>query len=151
VNSHTVEGARFIMEAQEFLDLAAVVAYEHHIRIDGGGYPHLHFPRSCHGASDLVHVCDVYDALRTDRPYRDAWSSNKILRYLEEGAGTEFHAGFARAFVRMMREWEGRVAEVHAEDEALPEPSTPAGPPSESGAPVVGEGGPGDAQEPAET
>lgn len=144
MNSHTVEGARFIMEAQEFLDLAAVVAYEHHVRIDGGGYPHMHFPRSCHEASDLVHVCDVYDALRTKRPYRDAWSSERVLRYLDEGAGTEFHPRFARAFVRMMREWEGRVVEVRAEDEALPEPSP------RPGATGVGEGDGTDAQEPAE-
>lgn len=122
MNSHTVEGARFIMEAQEFLDLAAVVAYEHHIRIDGGGYPALHFHRSCHQASDLVHVCDVFDALRTDRPYRDAWPMEKVLRYMEEGAGTEFDPRYARAFVRMMREWGGRVAEVHAEDEELRPP-----------------------------
>lgn len=120
MNSHTVEGARFIMEAQQFLDLAAVVAYEHHIRIDGGGYPDLHFHRSCHQASDLVHVCDVFDALRTDRPYRDAWPMEKVLSYMEEGAGTEFHPRYARAFVRMMREWGGRVAEVRAGDEELP-------------------------------
>jgi len=65
INSHTVEGARIIMETEKHLDLAAVVAYEHHIRIDGGGYPNVKFDRACHQASNLVHVCDVFDALRT--------------------------------------------------------------------------------------
>ena len=39
-------------------------------------------------ASRLVHVCDVYDALSTKRPYRDAWPSEKTMLYLEERAGT---------------------------------------------------------------
>lgn len=120
MNSHTVEGARIIMETEKFLDLAAVVAYEHHIRIDGSGYPSLTYQRKCHHASDLVHVCDVFDALRTDRPYRDAWPQEKILNYMEEGAGSEFDGDLARAFVRMMRKWEGRIAEVEHEDAALP-------------------------------
>lgn len=120
MNSHSEEGARIIMETEKFLDLAAVVAYEHHIRIDGSGYPSLTYQRKCHHASDLVHVCDVFDALRTDRPYRDAWPQEKILDYMEEGAGSEFDGDLARAFVRMMRKWEGRIAEVEHEDAALP-------------------------------
>jgi len=119
MNSHTVEGARIIMEGEEFLDLAAVVAYEHHIKLDGGGYPELTYPRACHQASDLVHVCDVFDALRTDRPYRDAWPMEKVLGYLEEGGGSEFDPDLAGAFVRMMRQESTRVAEVEAEDEPL--------------------------------
>ena len=37
-----------ILEGSEPLDLAAVVAYEHHRMLDGGGYPHVHYPRDCH-------------------------------------------------------------------------------------------------------
>ncbi len=66
------------------------VAYEHHIMLNGGGYPPLHYNRECTMASRLVHVCDVYDALSTKRPYRDAWPSEKTMAYLEERAGTEF-------------------------------------------------------------
>ena len=73
MNQHPVEGAKIIMASEENLDLAAVVAYEHHIMQNGGGYPKLEYPRECHQASKLVHVCDVYDALRTNRPYRAAW------------------------------------------------------------------------------
>ncbi len=112
MNSHTVEGARLILEAEEALDMAAVVAYEHHIRIDGSGYPSLRYKRACHHASDLVHVCDVFDALRTHRPYRAAMSSERALSIIEEGAGTEFDADIAHAFLRMMGQWEGRVSEV---------------------------------------
>ena len=71
MNSHPVEGARIILKAEQDLDLAAVVAYEHHIMLNGGGYPRMKYQRDCHHASKLVHVCDVYDALRTTRPYRE--------------------------------------------------------------------------------
>ena len=103
MQSHTVEGARIIISSDRELDLAAAVAYEHHIMINGGGYPHRHFQRSCHRASTLVHVCDVYDALRTKRPYRDAWEAPRVLAYIEERAGEEFAPEIAAPFVRMMR------------------------------------------------
>ena len=112
MNRHPVEGARIIMESQENLDLAAVVAYEHHIMQNGGGYPKLEYPRECHQASKLVHVCDVYDALRTNRPYRAAWPAPKVLSYVEERAGTEFEPEVARRFVKMMAEWEPRQAAI---------------------------------------
>jgi putative nucleotidyltransferase with HDIG domain len=108
---HPVDGARIILESEQKLDLAAAVAYEHHIMIDGGGYPHMHFRRDCHHGSKLVHVCDVYDALRTRRPYRDAWESEKVLAYIAERAGTEFDAEVAKGFIGMMQTWEPRAAQ----------------------------------------
>ena len=107
---HPADGARLIVASDRKLDLAAVVAYEHHIMLDGNGYPRPHYHRGCHHASDLVHVCDVYDALRTTRPYRGAWESAKALGYIEERAGTEFEPKIARAFVEMVRAWDERVA-----------------------------------------
>jgi putative nucleotidyltransferase with HDIG domain len=111
---HPVDGAKIILTSDRELDLAAAVAYEHHIMIDGGGYPHCHFHRSCHPASVLVHVCDVYDALRTNRPYRAAWESARVLGYIEERAGSEFDPEVARKFVTMMKELEDRVQRVAA-------------------------------------
>ncbi|HXV85777.1 MAG TPA: HD domain-containing phosphohydrolase [Gemmatimonadales bacterium] len=119
MNAHPVEGARLILASEEQLELAAVVAYEHHIMLNGGGYPSLRYQRECHRASRLVHVCDVFDALRTDRPYRSAWPLDKVLAYIEERSGTEFDGMVAHAFAGMMREWEPKVAVV-AEDQALP-------------------------------
>ncbi|MGE5801985.1 MAG: HD-GYP domain-containing protein, partial [Gemmatimonadota bacterium] len=112
MNEHPVAGARMLLEVEEDLDLAVVVAYEHHIMINGGGYPVLHYARECHHASKLVHVCDVYDALRTRRPYREAWSFEKTLGYLQERSGLEFDSALCDAFVRMMRQWEPQVAIV---------------------------------------
>jgi putative nucleotidyltransferase with HDIG domain len=109
MQQHPVEGAKLIIESGRRLDLAAAVAHEHHIMINGQGYPTHHYRRDCHKASKLVHVCDVYDALRTRRPYRDAWESERVLKYLEERSGTEFEPEAANAFVAMMRKAEGGI------------------------------------------
>jgi putative nucleotidyltransferase with HDIG domain len=119
MNSHPAEGARIIIRTQNQLDLAAIVAYEHHIMIDGGGYPALRHRRECHYASRIVHVCDVYDALRTKRPYRDAWESERVLDYIVERAGTEFDPAIADAFVRMMRRLETRVTRITESGEVV--------------------------------
>jgi putative nucleotidyltransferase with HDIG domain len=109
MNRHPADGARIILESDEELDLAAVVAYEHHIMLNGGGYPAMHYGRACALPSRLVHVCDVYDALRTKRPYRDAWESEKVLNYLLERAGIEFDPDLVNAFIQMLRQGEAQV------------------------------------------
>jgi putative two-component system response regulator len=109
MNRHPADGARIIMQSDEDLDLAAVVAYEHHVMLNGGGYPSMHYSRSCTLASRLVHVCDVYDALRTRRPYREAWPSEKTVAYLEERAGLEFDPDIVAAFIRMLQQGEAQV------------------------------------------
>ena len=109
---HPAEGAKIIFESDRQLDLASAVAYEHHIMINGGGYPSRHFHRDCHKASKLVHICDVYDALRTNRPYREAWEPERVLTQIQSGAGPDFDAELAHSFIQMMRQWERRVAVV---------------------------------------
>jgi putative nucleotidyltransferase with HDIG domain len=110
VEAHPVDGARLILQGTEPLDLAAIVAYEHHRYHDGGGYPHVHYHREAHQASRLVHVCDVYDALRTRRPYRDAWSSTEALTYIQGRSGSEFDPAMVASFIEMMRQWDDRMA-----------------------------------------
>jgi HD-GYP domain-containing protein (c-di-GMP phosphodiesterase class II) len=102
---HPVDGAKLLLEREKGMELAAVVAYEHHIMLNGEGYPSMHFGRQCHYASKLVHVCDVYDALCTNRPYREAWSSEIALSYVEEKSGVEFEPEIVTAFCGMMREF----------------------------------------------
>ena len=109
MNAHPVEGARIIITSEPDLDMAAVVAYEHHIMLNGGGYPGFSYHRDCHKASKLVHICDVYDALRTKRPYRDAWPSEKVLAYIEERSGAEFDGGTAHSFAQMIRSRESQM------------------------------------------
>ena len=124
IKRHPGEGARMIMKSDDGLDLAAVVAYEHHIMLDGGGYPARHY----HGhattlASQLVHVCDVFDALRTKRPYRDAWDIETVYAYLLERAGVEFDSILVARFIEMMRRTKMQLGVL---EEDLPSaPSSP--------------------------
>jgi putative two-component system response regulator len=114
IREHPIVGARMLLASPDPLDLAAVVAYEHHIMLDGGGYPTLHDSRGAQYASRLVHVCDVYDALRTKRPYRESWESERTLAYIEGRAGIEFDPAIARSFIAMMRKWDHRIAMLPA-------------------------------------
>ncbi len=107
IERHPEIGARMLFARAGVFDLAAIVAYEHHMRPDGTGYPRTRFPREMHYASKIVAVCDVYDALRTPRAHRPAWTPQRALEYIAEGAGSFFDAGIARAFAAMMRRLEG--------------------------------------------
>ncbi|MGZ8397477.1 MAG: HD-GYP domain-containing protein [Gemmatimonadales bacterium] len=110
IRQHPIVGARMLLASAEPLELAAVVAYEHHVMLDGGGYPTLHDARGAQYASMLVHVCDVYDALRTKRPYREAWESERALAYIQDRSGVEFDPAIAQAFIAMMRQWDQRIS-----------------------------------------
>jgi putative nucleotidyltransferase with HDIG domain len=123
MQGHPKEGARIIIEQETRLDVAAFVAYEHHIMLNGGGYPSLRYPRECHYASKVVHVCDVYDALCTDRPYRAAWTSERAVTYLGERASMEFDPELVDAFSRMIGDWGQRRMPLR--EEAPAEPARP--------------------------
>jgi len=125
LNSHTVEGARIILESDRRLDVAAAVAYEHHLRTDGGGYPRLVHPRARHPCSKVVQICDVYDALRSGRPYREGWDHESALDHIRKGAGTEFDSEIGEAFAAMMERGEHHMAILRNEDEPLPRSADP--------------------------
>jgi putative nucleotidyltransferase with HDIG domain len=103
VERHPTEGAKLILSRHHHMDLAAVVAYEHHRRYDGGGYPTLTYPREPHFISRLVAVAEVYDALCTRWPYREALTPEAALREIEAGSGSAFDPTIVTAFGTMMR------------------------------------------------
>ena len=125
MKAHPKEGAKLILDRDVRLEVPAVVAYEHHIMLNGGGYPAFHFARDTHYASRLVHVCDVYDAGCTNGPYRAAWTSAKALDYLEEKTGTDFDPVFSLPFIKMMKE--RSVQRLSLEDPEV-KPSSPSPP-----------------------
>jgi len=114
IEEHPAIGARMLLARGAVFDLAAVVTYEHHMRPDGSGFPRLRVPRDMHYVSRIVAVCDVYDALRTPRPWRPAWLPRRALEFIEEGAGSMFDAGVARAFTAMIRRLEDRASPAPA-------------------------------------
>jgi putative nucleotidyltransferase with HDIG domain len=123
IRAHPVEGARIILSRPGGSDLAAVVAYEHHIFLDGRGYPTLVPPRACHYASRIVHVCDVYDALCTERPYRKSWAPEEALTYIEQQAGTELDPTVSHAFGAMIRG--ANISRTLVTEAARPAAATP--------------------------
>jgi putative nucleotidyltransferase with HDIG domain len=146
MRKHPVDGAKIIIESDRKLDLASVVAYEHHIMLNGGGYPSMKFRRNTHTASKLVHVCDVYDALRTVRPYREAWDAERVITHIEKGAGPDFDPDVVKAFSGMIKQWDKRMAVVEDEGAifAQRKRSTPAGGvPAADGPPTEGAPAPG--------
>ena len=66
-----------------------------------------------------MHVCDVFDALSTKRPYREAWPLEKVIGYLDERAGTEFDPDLVTPFIEMMRHGEARVTVLSDERASL--------------------------------
>ncbi len=103
MKAHPVEGAKILTQRGTGNVLAATVAYEHHIWFNGkGGYPSVSFRRDAHYASRIVHVCDIYDALCSKRPYRDAWSHERALDLLRGLQGTELDPEVYPAFERMV-------------------------------------------------
>jgi len=116
VERHPVEGARLILSRHRNMDLAAVVAYEHHMRYDGGGYPSRVFPREPHFASRLVQVCDVYDALVSRRPYREAFPHDRALGILQEESGRMLDPDLVQPFATML-------SKAHSKRVSIAEPT----------------------------
>jgi putative nucleotidyltransferase with HDIG domain len=100
VELHTVDGAAMLFAQQGVPEVAPIVAYEHHANIDGSGYPRLARHRRPHLASQIVHIADVFDALRTNRPYRAALDEPTVLKILTEGSGKSFDPALVELFLR---------------------------------------------------
>ena len=98
VQLHPVEGARMLLATPGVPELAPIVAYEHHVRADGSGYPKLPRAGGLSLASRIVQVADVFDALRTHRPYRPALPLPEILEIMRKDAGVFFDADLLDVF-----------------------------------------------------
>jgi HD-GYP domain-containing protein (c-di-GMP phosphodiesterase class II) len=100
VRRHPVEGARILLATPGVPELAPIVAYEHHVRADGTGYPKVPPGWRLNLASRVVQVADVFDALRTHRPYRPALPIPKIFDLMKQDEGTMFDADLLDIFFR---------------------------------------------------
>ena len=98
IQRHPEEGARMLLATPQVPELSVVVAYEHHIRADGSGYPKVPKGWKLNMASRIVQVADVFDALRTNRPYRKALPLPKIIDIMKKDVGTFFDADLLDLF-----------------------------------------------------
>lgn len=75
---------------REILKTSAIVAYEHHEKWDGSGYPRALKGEDIHIYGRITAICDVFDALGSDRCYKKAWELDKILDLLRDGRAQHF-------------------------------------------------------------
>jgi len=122
VERHPVDGARIVLASDKRMELGATVAYEHHLRPDGTGYPQGLFRRPMHLASKIVRVCSVYNALRIPRAHREPYPATQALLFIDERAGREFDREIAGQFTRMMRRLEPNIREVGRDERLLTPP-----------------------------
>ena len=97
IQNHPAAGARALLEMDAVPEAAVIIAYEHHMHLDGTGYPDTR-SRTPHLCSQIVQLADIYDALRTHRPYRSAMSLDKATQILQEDAGTKYDADLVQLF-----------------------------------------------------
>ncbi len=85
-----------------YLGSALDIPHYHHEKWDGSGYPHGLKETQIPLSARLFCIVDVYDALSSDRPYRSAWSKQKIVAHIREQAGKHFDPAIVRQFLEML-------------------------------------------------
>lgn len=113
--------------ASPILRLAASVAYSHHERWDGGGYPLGLSGSKIPIEGRITAIADVFDALSTKRPYKDAFEMKHCFQILEEGRGTHFDPEVLDAFfssleqiMRVYKQYSDDIEEEVAKAEKKP-------------------------------
>ncbi|MFM1782476.1 MAG: hypothetical protein RIS14_229 [Pseudomonadota bacterium] len=86
--------------------LAAEIALYHHEHWDGKGYPQGLKGEEIPLSGRIAALCDVYDALRSARPYKTAWSAEETLAYFRERSGTHFDPQLVHVFERIFDQLE---------------------------------------------
>lgn len=86
----------------EFLRPALHIPYSHHEKWDGSGYPQGLVGEQIPLAARIFAVVDVFDALTSDRPYREAWPVGRAREFILEGRGSHFDPDVVDAFFELM-------------------------------------------------
>ena len=99
IKNHTIIGYELLKNSsRELLRAAAIVAYEHHEKWDGTGYPRGLKGEEIHIYGRITAVADVFDALGTERVYKKAWPIDKNLSFFEEQSGHHFDPAIIKVF-----------------------------------------------------
>jgi putative nucleotidyltransferase with HDIG domain len=99
---HVVDGAQILRRTPEMPTLAPVVAFEHHLRADGTGYPASVQRPALNLGTMLCGIADVYDAMRSQRIYQEAFPTDRILAVLQRNDGAQFDQNLVRRFSQLV-------------------------------------------------
>jgi HD-GYP domain-containing protein (c-di-GMP phosphodiesterase class II) len=97
-----VDGAEILRRTPEMPILAPVVAFEHHLRLDGTGYPAGVRREGLNLGTMLCGIADVYDAMRSQRAYQQAFPTERILTVLKRNDEKQFDPHLVRRFVQLL-------------------------------------------------
>jgi len=105
MKTHAEKGWEILRGSRSsLLDVAAEIAYSHHEKFDGSGYPRGLVGENIPLYGRIVAVADVFDALTTERPYKKAWAVEDAMDFLFSNAGTHFDPLCVAAFIARIQE-----------------------------------------------
>jgi putative nucleotidyltransferase with HDIG domain len=99
---HVIDGAHILRRTPEMPALAPVVAFEHHLKQDLSGYPENVGYRKLNLCTMIVSIADVFDALRSNRPYREGLATARIRALLAEQGNPAFNQVLLRRFINLI-------------------------------------------------
>jgi putative nucleotidyltransferase with HDIG domain len=99
---HVVDGAHILRRTPEMPALAPIVAFEHHLKQDLSGYPENIGSRKLNLCTMIVSIADVFDALRSNRPYREGMATVRIRNIMGEQGNPAFNQTLLKRFVNLM-------------------------------------------------
>ena len=102
MKQHVVDGAHILRRTPEMPALAPVVAFEHHLRQDLSGYPENIGHRELNLCTQIVSIADVYDALRSNRVYRQGLPSDRIKAIMTQKDSPAFNGRLLRRFINLV-------------------------------------------------
>jgi response regulator RpfG family c-di-GMP phosphodiesterase len=122
MKTHTTIGASILSGSRsELVQLAEQIALSHHERWDGGGYPQGLEGDQIPLAARICAVCDVFDALLSPRPYKDAWPLGDVIDELASLRGTHLDPALVDAFLPLAVDLHARwFGEAEGTAEAAP-------------------------------
>ncbi|MGP1682259.1 MAG: HD-GYP domain-containing protein, partial [Giesbergeria sp.] len=100
VRQHPVAGYEMLKEAGQVGPAVLDACRHHHEKMDGTGYPDRLPAEKISLIARMAAVCDVYDAVTSDRPYKRGWDPSESLRRMTEWTGAHFDARVFQAFVK---------------------------------------------------
>ena len=100
VRSHPLEGFHMLKEGGNVPDAVLDACLHHHEKIDGSGYPDKLQGEGISVIARMTAICDVYDAITSDRPYKSGWDPSESLRRMAEWTSDHFDARLFQAFVK---------------------------------------------------